>query len=229
MSKCICIFSFLYVAALSSFAQSVGINTANPHSSAVFEIVSTDKGILVPRMTSSQRMSISNATAGLLVYQTDAPSGFYYYNGSNWSGLGNEDSPPLPVSKGGTGTSNASTAINNMLAPSGGAGAVLTTDGNNTNWATPTAVRYFIVVQGIYPSYGNGCLNDEGYGCMGQIIIRNANAPYNGDIMPCNGQLLDIATYPALFSLLGTFYGGDGITTFALPNLNAAGAFPVGQ
>lgn len=35
----------------------------------------------------------------------------------------------------------------------------------------------------------------------------------------CNGQLLQIAQNTALFSILGTFYGGDGRTTFALPNL----------
>jgi len=35
----------------------------------------------------------------------------------------------------------------------------------------------------------------------------------------CNGQLLPIAEYDALFSLLGTTYGGDGQTTFALPDL----------
>ena len=36
----------------------------------------------------------------------------------------------------------------------------------------------------------------------------------------CNGGILPIARYTALFSLLGTTYGGDGKTTFALPNLN---------
>lgn len=43
----------------------------------------------------------------------------------------------------------------------------------------------------------------------------------------CNGQLLSIAQHTALFSILGTRYGGDGKTTFALPNL--AGAAPMGQ
>ncbi|MDO7851420.1 phage tail protein [Hymenobacter convexus] len=38
---------------------------------------------------------------------------------------------------------------------------------------------------------------------------------------PCNGQLLSINNYQALFSLLGTTYGGDGQTTFGLPNLNS--------
>ncbi len=42
----------------------------------------------------------------------------------------------------------------------------------------------------------------------------------------CNGQLLAIAQNTALFSLLGTTYGGNGVTTFALPNLQ--GRVPVG-
>ena len=35
----------------------------------------------------------------------------------------------------------------------------------------------------------------------------------------CNGQLLPISQYSALFSLLGTYYGGNGTSNFALPNL----------
>ncbi|HUI93557.1 MAG TPA: tail fiber protein [Chitinivibrionales bacterium] len=41
----------------------------------------------------------------------------------------------------------------------------------------------------------------------------------------CNGQLLQISQNTALFSLLGTTYGGDGVTTFALPDLQ--GRFPM--
>ena len=43
----------------------------------------------------------------------------------------------------------------------------------------------------------------------------------------CNGQILSIAQNSALFSLLGTTYGGNGQTTFALPNLQ--GRVPMGQ
>lgn len=42
----------------------------------------------------------------------------------------------------------------------------------------------------------------------------------------CNGQILPISQNTALFSLLGTFYGGDGRSTFALPNLQ--GSTPIG-
>jgi microcystin-dependent protein len=43
----------------------------------------------------------------------------------------------------------------------------------------------------------------------------------------CDGQLLPISQNTALFSLLGTFYGGDGKSTFALPNMQ--GSVPIAQ
>jgi microcystin-dependent protein len=46
---------------------------------------------------------------------------------------------------------------------------------------------------------------------------------------PCNGQLLAIAQNAALFSILGTQYGGNGTTTFALPNLQGAALVNQGQ
>jgi microcystin-dependent protein len=45
----------------------------------------------------------------------------------------------------------------------------------------------------------------------------------------CNGQLMAISQNSALFSLLGTTYGGDGVTTFALPNLQNRTAIGEGQ
>lgn len=54
---------------------------------------------------------------------------------------------------------------------------------------------------------------------LGEIRICAFNfAPR--DFQPCNGQLIAISSNTALFSLLGTTYGGNGTTTFALPNLN---------
>lgn len=45
----------------------------------------------------------------------------------------------------------------------------------------------------------------------------------------CDGQLLDVKKYSALFSLLGTIYGGDGRNTFALPDLRGRVAIGEGQ
>jgi len=60
---------------------------------------------------------------------------------------------------------------------------------------------------------------------IGAIILVGFNfAPVNWAM--CNGQLLPINQNTALFSLLGTTYGGDGVTNFALPNLNAGALQP---
>ena len=67
-----------------SFAQ-VGIGTTTPNSSAVLDLSSTSKGLLIPRMTSSQRTSISSPATGLIVFDTD--SGYVFYYNSSWKGL----------------------------------------------------------------------------------------------------------------------------------------------
>jgi microcystin-dependent protein len=53
---------------------------------------------------------------------------------------------------------------------------------------------------------------------LGELRCVGFNFAPNGWAM-CNGQILSIAQNTALFSLLGTTYGGDGVTNFALPNL----------
>jgi hypothetical protein len=69
----------------TTFAQ-IGINNENPDASAALDITSTTGGLLVPRMTETQRDAISPAATGLMIYQTDGTAGFYYYNGSSWKG-----------------------------------------------------------------------------------------------------------------------------------------------
>jgi microcystin-dependent protein len=63
---------------------------------------------------------------------------------------------------------------------------------------------------------------------VGEIRIVGFNFPPTGWAY-CNGQLLPISQNTALFSLLGTFYGGDGKSTFALPNLQGMAAMHQGQ
>jgi microcystin-dependent protein len=59
---------------------------------------------------------------------------------------------------------------------------------------------------------------------LGEIKMFAGNFAPQGYAL-CNGQLLNIASNTALFSILGTTYGGNGTTTFALPNLQ--GRFPM--
>lgn len=63
---------------------------------------------------------------------------------------------------------------------------------------------------------------------IGQIILVGFNFAPPGWAF-CNGQFLQIAEYDALFALIGTTYGGDGETTFALPNLQSRVPIHQGQ
>ena len=63
---------------------------------------------------------------------------------------------------------------------------------------------------------------------MSEVKICAFNFPPKGWAL-CNGQFLPINQNQALFSLLGTMYGGNGQTTFALPDLRGRGAIHQGQ
>jgi hypothetical protein len=73
-----------FISLTESIAQSVGIGTETPDKSAVLEVLSTSKGLLLPRMTLNQRNSIQQPAVGLIVYQTDLLDGLYVFNGSGW-------------------------------------------------------------------------------------------------------------------------------------------------
>jgi hypothetical protein len=66
----------------------VGINNTSTvaNSSAILDMTSTTKGVLVPRMTTTQRNAIPSPATGLLVYDTNI-SAFMFYNGSAWSNI----------------------------------------------------------------------------------------------------------------------------------------------
>ena len=70
-----------------SYAQ-VGVNTNTPDASSALEIESTTGGILIPRMTETQRDAIVSPASGLMIYQTDQDFGFYFYNGTQWTSVG---------------------------------------------------------------------------------------------------------------------------------------------
>lgn len=80
----------ILVISISVAQAQVGINNdgTNPDSSAMLDVKSTTKGFLAPRMTAAERIAILNPATGLLVYQTDLPSGYYYYDGTLWTIIG---------------------------------------------------------------------------------------------------------------------------------------------
>ena len=77
------IMTIAFVVFFISTAQAqTGIGTTTPNASAKLEIASTDKGLLIPRMTAAQRGLIPSPANGLLLYQTDGVTGFYLNSGT---------------------------------------------------------------------------------------------------------------------------------------------------
>ena len=70
---------------------SAGIGTTTPNASSLLDMVSTTKGMLIPRMTKTERDAIVSPATGLLIYQTNNTPGFYYYSGSVWTAISTKD------------------------------------------------------------------------------------------------------------------------------------------
>ena len=82
--------AILFALAGSVNAQSVGINAdgSAPNASAMLDVSSITKGLLAPRMTTSQLAAIASPATGLLVYQTDSTPGYSYFDSSVWVPIG---------------------------------------------------------------------------------------------------------------------------------------------
>ncbi len=77
-------------------------------------------------------------------------------------------------------------------------------------------LRYYIAAEGIFPDR-DGFGNED---FVGEIKLF----PYNFDpsgYIRCDGRTLNISEYNALYALIGTTYGGNGSTTFALPDMRS--------
>lgn len=123
-TKTMLLLVFFFITILGN-AQ-IGIGTVTPNASSVLDIVSTTKGMLAPRMTTAQRIAITTPADGLLVYDTNLKS-FYYYSATAW----------VAINAGGTtrlnfkrlrSTDNLASVLATELAAGGGAKYVLSSN-----------------------------------------------------------------------------------------------------
>ena len=75
--------SFFFLTLQTKIHSQIGMGTTSPDPSSILDITSTTQGMLTPRMTSAQRFLIGTPAEGLLVFDTDEDS-FYFYNSSQW-------------------------------------------------------------------------------------------------------------------------------------------------
>jgi microcystin-dependent protein len=213
--------SFLLLLPVLAYTQT-GIGTTSPDPHAALDISSTQKGVLLPRLNAAQLASLLStltpAQAGMLV--TDAATGKPYY----WTGAAWKDFSTVTI----TAASPLSVSSTNTISinPGTASGDLITWDGNNwvnmqpavqhfspvfvNNLQPSLTLNYCIALQGIFPSRNTPFLSE--------IDLYSFSFPPKG-WAECNGQLLPINQNQALFALLGTTYGGNGQTTFALPDL----------
>lgn len=108
MKKFFLLLKTVFLFSIAYAQQGVAINTdgSNADNSALLDIKSSSKGLLIPRLTATQKTAIASPAAGLLIYQTDGTTGFYYYNGSAWAPVSSAAGGPLTgwATTGNTGT-----------------------------------------------------------------------------------------------------------------------------
>ena len=110
------------------------------------------------------------------------------------------------------------------------AAATVTSTGGSqphTNMQPFRCLNFIIATAAFPPSGGDG--SDA---LIGEVRPFPFPIAYNaglGGWLPCDGQLLSIVDHPSLFAVIGTTYGGDGVTTFGVPDMRGRAAMHPGQ
>ena len=167
---------YLLVLFLGFFGTAqTGIGTTMPDASAKLDISSTSKGLLVPRMTLAQKSAIVSPANGLLVYQTDSPTGFYVNSGTagtpvwtrinmDWTRSGNDISYTAGnvsttgnLTGGNTASSKLSGFVSNVSTENTGRNIAVSDNGMILRYTGTTAATFTLPTAGNLP---------EGFNCL---------------------------------------------------------------
>lgn len=221
---------FVVFVSVSVFAlaqpQNVGIGTTNPHSSALLDLdvsapsFTTKLGFLVPRMTLAERSAIPSPATGLLVYQTDAVAGFYYYTGSTWVRIVDAETNNLfLLLSGGTMSGNIN-MNNNLITNIGNSGTNFLSNGGLTLANTLTVSNGGITVSsGGIDITGNSTINGNLTGLTGLTSsgsITFSSLAANSIVRTSTGGLLTTGNIDLSSEVTGTLAiarGGTGLGT----------------
>lgn len=190
----------MLIAAQHLSAQNVGIGTTTPDPSAAVDITSTNKGMLVPRMTATERGLIAGPATGLIVFQTTAPAGFYYNAGTpgvpNWVLLINNTNTVTTVSASSPLSSSGGTTPNIEL--NGTSGGILYGSGTGSAFSAAGSPGQFLKSNGASaPSWSN--LGQTGSSVFGTTAITVSNATTSFVIVPGLSQTITVPSNSFVF------------------------------
>ena len=194
--------SSLFLSAIiycTGFTQNVGVGINTPNASAKLDVTSTSSGILIPRMTSAQRTAIATPAQGLLVYDTNTNS-FWFYNASAWTNL---------VSSGWALTGNSGTNPSNNF--------IGTTDDQplifkvNNTWAGqlhPDIANIFLGVNSGKAATSGVANSGFGYNTLAKNTVGQANTAMGSEVLRSN-TTGNYNTGMGLYALLANTTGND--------------------
>lgn len=178
----------------------VGINTITPNSSSALDINSSNKGMLIPRMSKSERNGISNPAHSLLIYQTDNIPGYYYNSGTSvspvWTQLLSSNQFKIPID---TLPFNITTS-----------GSYILKKNLNGNTGITISASNVSIDLNFYTLSGNTGNTSYGINVLGSV---NNIAVYNGNIIKWgnDGIKSELASNCRYIHLTIRENGGDGI------------------
>ncbi len=215
--------------------DNVGIGTLTPDPSAVLELESTDKGILIPRVTTSQRQAIPTPAEGLMVYDTDFQQ-FWYFDGTQWVQAIGPQGPAGPAGANGVAGATGAQGITGpqgLIGPTGAQGI-----------AGPAGVQGLIGPTGVQgaagPAGANGAAGAPGVqgpvgpqGPAGSNGAQGSQGPAGpqgaqGPQGPAGFANSNSFVYTTTAPLTQAYPSGSTISYLSLPNLSHNFTVPSG-
>ncbi len=198
--------------------------------SAALEITDSSRGILIPRMTLSQRTAIANPAESLMIYQTDSTKGYWYFDGTEWRNI--TSSNQSSINSSGSGFTNLqvfnTAGVFNWVAPigitkvmieawGGGASAII---GGGTSGCygkgiyNVTPNQIYLITVGSGGLYSNPCSS---------LICYGENTSFDNLMTVEGGGIYTPTNRPPFY-----IDGGKGIINLNYSYINHGGNCPNG-
>ena len=212
--------------------NNVGIGTATPAASAILDLTDTQRGLLVPRLTTAQRTAIAAPANGLMVYDITVDCIFYYNGVTGWQSL---------CQQGGGGTTGATgaTGTNGAAGPTGATGSTgptwtistLTLNPNGTLNITTTSPQTLTTTAGAWLTTGNtGTVSTTNFiGTTDNVDWVEKTNSIERSRVKGNGQVIVNNTTPAATDVFSVYSGTYAGTITAAAGTNAIAGYSAGD